>query len=130
VPPRLLNLELTESAYMDNPEAMSKTVEALQEAGFTIMMDDFGSGYSSLNTLKDIRVDVLKIDMKFLSGDSAAPAQGVHPGLGRPHGRLARHPRHHGGRGDEQPRWSFSRASAAATSQGYYYARPMPVRTL
>ena len=43
--------------------------EALRNAGFTVLMDDFGSGYSSLNMLKDVNVDVLKIDMKFLKMD-------------------------------------------------------------
>ncbi len=62
----LLQLEITESAYMTNPELMEKTIDSLHDAGFTILMDDFGSGYSSLNTLKRIQVDVLKVDMKFL----------------------------------------------------------------
>ena len=66
VDPKYISLELTESAYMENPGLLQRTVSELQEAGFTIMMDDFGSGYSSLNTLKDIKVDILKIDMKFL----------------------------------------------------------------
>ncbi|MBQ9437268.1 MAG: EAL domain-containing protein, partial [Lachnospiraceae bacterium] len=70
LPPTMLYLELTESAYMDNPELMDQTLRSLHEAGFIILMDDFGSGYSSLNTLKDISVDILKIDMKFLSKDA------------------------------------------------------------
>lgn len=69
IPPRLLQLELTESAYMDNPDAMNLVIYKLHKAGFTILMDDFGSGFSSLNTLKEIDVDILKIDMKFLSLD-------------------------------------------------------------
>ncbi|MDD3367279.1 MAG: EAL domain-containing protein [Lachnospiraceae bacterium] len=69
IPSRLLHLELTESAYMDNPELMNDVISRLHGAGFTILMDDFGSGYSSLNTLKDINVDILKVDMKFLSLD-------------------------------------------------------------
>lgn len=66
IPPALLQLEITESAYMTNPELMEKTIDSLHAAGFVILMDDFGSGYSSLNTLKRIQVDVLKVDMKFL----------------------------------------------------------------
>lgn len=65
IPPRLLNLELTESAYTDNPDVMRLAMEKFQQKGFVIMMDDFGTGYSSLNILKDIAVDVLKIDMRF-----------------------------------------------------------------
>ncbi|MEG0902576.1 MAG: EAL domain-containing protein, partial [Clostridia bacterium] len=67
IDPSLLNLELTESAYTDNPVAMCKTMAKLQSHGFVIMMDDFGSGYSSLSLLKDIDIDILKIDMGFLS---------------------------------------------------------------
>ena len=70
IPPNLLNLEITESSYMDNPEIMLETMHRLQKKGFVVMMDDFGSGYSSLNVLKDMPVDVLKIDMKFLSKDT------------------------------------------------------------
>lgn len=65
--PDLLNLELTESAYTDNPIMLTEIIERLQKYGFTVMMDDFGSGYSSLNILKDMDVDLLKIDMRFLS---------------------------------------------------------------
>ena len=71
IEPKYLQLELTESAYIDNPEFMDNTIKHLHGAGFVVLMDDFGSGYSSLNTLKDISVDILKIDMKFLSADEA-----------------------------------------------------------
>ena len=64
---RLLKLEITESAYMENGDQLIEQVKAFREAGFSVSMDDFGSGYSSLNTLKDVPVDVLKLDMKFLS---------------------------------------------------------------
>ncbi|MEG1973217.1 MAG: EAL domain-containing protein, partial [Oscillospiraceae bacterium] len=64
--PSELKLEITETAYTDNPEQLKKTVIELQKRGFIILMDDFGSGYSSLNMLKDLPVDILKIDMKFL----------------------------------------------------------------
>ena len=66
ITPSVLQLEITESAYMSDPELMEETIQSLHEAGFTILMDDFGSGYSSLNTLKRIYIDVLKVDMKFL----------------------------------------------------------------
>lgn len=65
----LLELEITESAYAED-EKMSHAVNRLKEVGFTIFMDDFGSGYSSLNMLKDATVDVLKIDMHFLNRES------------------------------------------------------------
>lgn len=68
VPPAQLKLEITESAYMENPEQLIEVVNGLRGLGFTVEMDDFGSGYSSLNTLKDVPVDVLKLDIRFLSG--------------------------------------------------------------
>lgn len=67
IPPRYLHLELTESAFSDSAERIQDAVKYLHKAGFTILMDDFGSGYSSLNVLKDVDLDVLKIDMKFFS---------------------------------------------------------------
>ncbi len=67
IPPRYLELELTESAYVENPQHIIDITKQLQSMGFPILMDDFGSGYSSLNMLKDMPVDILKIDLKFLS---------------------------------------------------------------
>lgn len=66
IPAGLLNLELTESAFMEDQALVMKTMSRLHDIGFKIMMDDFGSGYSSLNVLKDMEVDYLKVDMKFL----------------------------------------------------------------
>ena len=59
-------LEITESAYTEDSAHIIKTVNLLREAGFSIEMDDFGSGYSSLNMLTTLPVDVLKLDMQFL----------------------------------------------------------------
>ncbi|MBP5183924.1 MAG: EAL domain-containing protein [Lachnospiraceae bacterium] len=75
IAPELLHLEMTESAYMDNPDQLLMTLAKLKEKGFHVEMDDFGSGYSSLNTLKDVPVDLLKLDMKFVS-ESANNARG------------------------------------------------------
>ncbi len=61
-----LLLEITESAYADNAKALADVVESLRNKGFMIEMDDFGSGYSSLNMLTTIAVDAIKIDMKFI----------------------------------------------------------------
>ncbi len=64
--PKNLHLEITETAIMNNPSAQLPLINKLREYGFLIEIDDFGSGYSSLNTLKDLHADVLKIDMGFL----------------------------------------------------------------
>lgn len=67
--PRLLKLEITESAFVSDQNKLINTIKSLQRKGFIIEMDDFGSGYSSFNSLKDIPIDVLKLDMKFLNGE-------------------------------------------------------------
>lgn len=64
--PQMMRLEITESAYTDNPQQLLAAMKELQNYGFQVLMDDFGSGYSSLNMLKDVPVDILKMDMKFL----------------------------------------------------------------
>ena len=61
-----LKLEVTESAYTDNARQVLDVIGRLREKGFEIEMDDFGSGYSSLNMLSDMPIDVLKMDMKFI----------------------------------------------------------------
>lgn len=64
--PKNLKLEITESAIMVNLPRQLELIKMLREASFIVEMDDFGSGYSSLNMLKEIQVDVLKLDMAFL----------------------------------------------------------------
>lgn len=66
LPEHLLKIEITESAYTENNNRIASTVNTLRSRGLIVMMDDFGCGYSSLNMLKNIPVDVLKLDMRFL----------------------------------------------------------------
>lgn len=61
-----MKLEITESVFVNKVEELSKLIEKLKSFGFIIEMDDFGSGYSSLNMLKSIDIDVIKMDMGFL----------------------------------------------------------------
>ena len=68
IEPSKLRIEITETIMMNDSEERMKTLETFRQLGFIVEMDDFGSGYSSLNLLKDMPVDVLKVDMKFLSG--------------------------------------------------------------
>ncbi|MGN0343384.1 MAG: EAL domain-containing protein [Lachnospiraceae bacterium] len=70
--PKHLHLEITESAYVENPDQLLEVVEQLKDAGFIIEMDDFGSGYSSLNMLASMPIDILKLDMKFVQNYSEA----------------------------------------------------------
>lgn len=67
ISPSKLNLEITETAVMSDPSELERLIKKLQNYGFKIEMDDFGSGYSSLNMLKNLCVNVIKIDMGFLS---------------------------------------------------------------
>lgn len=71
---RLLQVEITESAIAHNMDVVEETIRDLHARGIAVLMDDFGSAYSSLNMLKDINVDVIKLDMKFvdLNADNAA----------------------------------------------------------
>ena len=64
--PEMLRLEIDESAYTDNPHQMARCVRELREHGFIVLLDDFGSGYSSLNMLKDLPVDGIKLDCSFV----------------------------------------------------------------
>ena len=66
IAPKHLNLEITETVIMSDVKMHMEILDRLQKFGFQIEIDDFGSGYSSLNTLKDIKADLLKIDMLFL----------------------------------------------------------------
>ena len=67
VPKTALRFEVTESAYMDKTDLLIAGVDKLRKEGFLVELDDFGAGYSSLNTLKDMNVDTIKLDMQFLS---------------------------------------------------------------
>ena len=64
--PWMIKLEVTESAYTDNPQQIMTMMRRFQDAGFKFLMDDFGSGYSSLSMLRNLPVNILKIDMKFV----------------------------------------------------------------
>lgn len=73
----LIKVEITENTYAGEFAVVTETVAKLHEAGFLVMMDDFGSGYSSLNMLKNVNVDVLKIDMEFLDMDKINLRKGM-----------------------------------------------------
>lgn len=65
----LIHLELTETAFSDNPERISQMIKELHTRGFVIELDDFGTGYSSLITLSNLTFDVLKLDMSIIQDD-------------------------------------------------------------
>ncbi len=69
IPVRDLRVELTETSAIGGMELVSSVIKKFHEYGYVVEMDDFGSGYSSLNILKDLDVDIIKLDLKFLAGD-------------------------------------------------------------
>ncbi len=76
IPVEALHLELKESVFFESRSRLIQTVKELKKLGFTIVIDNFGSGYSSLNTLKDIPANILKLDMKFLTEEENADRGG------------------------------------------------------
>ena len=70
VPAEYIRVEITESATVGGSQYVNEVIKKLHDCGYIVEMDDFGSGYSSLNVLKDIDFDIVKLDMKFLSSES------------------------------------------------------------
>ena len=75
--PSMLEVEITESAYVEDSERIKWTISELQKRGFRVLMDDFGSGYSSLNMLRSIHVDVIKLDAQFLRFSVGEEQKGI-----------------------------------------------------
>ncbi len=127
IPAGLLNLELTESAFMEDQALVMKTMSRLHDIGFKIMMDDFGSGYSSLNVLKDMEVDYLKVDMKFLQQSQKFNSKGekVITSVIRMAKWLHLPSIVEGVETIEQV--DFLKCIGCEYAQGFYYAKPMPV---
>lgn len=127
IPHELFQLELTETAYMDNPHIMKQVVSGLKENGFTVMMDDFGSGYSSLSVLKEIEVDVLKIDMRFFdsTGTNDGRSENIIASVVRMAKWLGMPAVAEGVEKAEQV--NFLGSVGCEYVQGFYFARPMPI---
>lgn len=125
ISPKLLHLELTESAYMSRPALIISMVERLRKFGFEIEMDDFGSGYSSLNTLKDVDVDMLKLDMKFIAQSNDIKGGKILSSVVRMAHWLRIPVLAEGIETKEQA--DYLKSIGCLLMQGYYFARPMPV---
>lgn len=126
IKPEYLHLEITESLFLDNPEELNRVLERLKKQGFFLEVDDFGSGYSSLNLIRNISVDTIKIDKDFLDSEIASEkgqivvnhtidmakdlrlqviAEGV----------------------ETKAHVDFLKKSRCDIAQGYYFAKPMPL---
>ena len=126
LPSQYLELEITESAYTEDPEQIITITRQLWEAGFVILMDDFGTGYSSLNMLKDIQIDVLKLDMGFLkSSDYSAKGGNILTAILKMAESLKMQTIAEGVETKEQV--EFLKSIGCKYVQGFYYSKPLPV---
>jgi diguanylate cyclase (GGDEF)-like protein/PAS domain S-box-containing protein len=123
VDPSLIELEITESLLMNDPEGAARTLHSLKESGVKLSMDDFGTGYSSLGYLKRFPIDALKIDRTFIR-DIATDADGAT--LTRAIIHLAQNLRlkvvAEGVETEDQ--LAFLRSNACDEMQGYLFAKP------
>lgn len=124
---KLIELEVTESAFFDDKNVLIDTVKQLRAYGFPVSMDDFGAGYSSLNSLKDIPLDVLKLDSEFFRGDDETGRGAI---IVREAICLARelNVRVVAEGIEQREQVDFLAALGCDMIQGYYFARPMPVK--
>lgn len=126
IPMNLVIFEITESAFIEDSHAMIGLINKMKELGFIFSMDDFGSGYSSFNLLKDMPVDELKIDKEFLEStdDSKKSRYIIEKIVQMAHG-LDIHVVCEGVERAEQV--EFLRKIECDIIQGYYYSKPMPM---
>ena len=126
VPHNVIELELTESAFFDDKPVLIRTVKALRDYGFIVSMDDFGAGYSSLNSLKELSIDVLKIDADFFRGaDSVDRGMLIVSEVIDLAKKLDMKIVAEGIESREQV--DFLTQQECDLIQGYYFAKPMPV---
>lgn len=122
--PSLLKLEITESAYMENSAQLIKCVEKLHALGFSVEMDDFGSGFSSLNMLKAVPVDLLKLDMRFLEVGNEERGGNILSSVIRMAHWLKLPVVAEGVETKTQA--EYLKSLNCSFMQGYYFAKPMP----
>lgn len=122
VPVNAIHLEITESTMLTNPENTQRLFEQFHKAGFSIWMDDFGSGYSSLNVLCDYPFDVLKIDMSLLRKFDVRSRK-IISSIVNMSKAIGIHTLSEGVETEEQ--LAFLRDIGCEILQGYYFAKPM-----
>ncbi|WP_042349423.1 bifunctional diguanylate cyclase/phosphodiesterase [Bacillus massiliigorillae] len=127
VPASLIEIELTENIFFDNPDTILTIMQELQKFGFLISLDDFGTGYSSLNLLKDVPVDVLKLDRVFFTqSNEIERGEKVVSGVVTMAKDLAIKIVSEGVETEEQV--SFLKQIGCDMAQGFYFAKPMPIK--
>lgn len=124
IPASLLHIEITESAYVDDPERVNRAIRKLHEYGFTVLMDDFGNGYSSLNILKNLPVDIIKIDREFMADFNENPKVSIileaiiHMAKKMGLGVVAEGV-------EDREVWKFLKKAECDHIQGFYFYRPV-----
>ncbi len=127
IPYKYIELELTESVFMENADKLLVIARKLHDIGFKLSLDDFGSGYSSLNMLKDIPVDVVKIDREFFNGTvNSERGRAVISTVVDLAKNLDMQVISEGVETIEQV--EFLTEINCAMVQGYYFAKPMPMQ--
>ena len=125
IPTNMLILEFTESVFLEDVETLCNVMNELRDNGFILSMDDFGSGYSSLNMLKTIPLNEVKIDKEFLNETvSSSKGKTVIAGTIFLMNQLEMNIVAEGVETAKQA--EFLLAAGCETAQGYYYSRPLP----
>ena len=127
IDPSRLKLEITETLIMKDLDSRLKIVESLRDYGFTVEMDDFGSGYSSLNMLKEISVDVLKLDMGFLYKTKDEEKSRKIIGMIVQLSKALNMPVICEGV-ETKPQFEFLKSIRCDYFQGYLFAKPVPIK--
>ena len=127
VPHEYIELELTESAFFDDKKTLISIVNKMKSYGFAVSMDDFGAGYSSLNSLKELPVDVVKLDAEFFRGNDA---EGKGKVIVSEAINLAKklNMRIVAEGIESREQVDFLAEKECDLIQGYYFAKPMPVQ--
>ncbi len=123
IPRDLLHIEITESTISQNERLVAEQVKKFHAAGYSVWMDDFGSGYSSLNVLKDYDFDLLKIDMRFLS-NFTEKSKSIITSIVQMAKALGIHTLAEGVETEEHVR--FLQKIGCERQQGFYYSKPVP----
>lgn len=125
IPHEYIQFEITESAYITESDRLLDFVSGLRKHDFSVLMDDFGSGYSSLNSLREINVDILKVDIHFLpTGRNDVRANIILQAIADMTHNLGIHTVVEGVETLEQTEFLISIGYQVA--QGFYFYRPIP----
>ncbi len=128
LPHSLIRIELTESVASSDPAFLRSQIDAMHEAGFEVWMDDFGSGYSSLNTLQEFDFDLIKLDMGFLRSAQVERSHVILAGVVQAAAKLGVGTLTEGVETREQA--EFLAGIGCDMLQGYFYAKPDDIQTV